>query len=82
MCLFNGKGKTYDFKLFKNSGVKFGDLIKVIADKGYLFCKTSIERLRYEYHRNATIAMAQGNRNPLIDFPEWSDKIDLALGFK
>jgi hypothetical protein len=35
MCLVNGKGKTHDFKLFKDSGVKFGDLIKVIADKGY-----------------------------------------------
>jgi endonuclease I/V8-like Glu-specific endopeptidase len=33
---------------------------------------------RYEYHRNATIASAQGNRNPLIDFPEWIDKIDFS----
>ncbi len=36
---------------------------------------------RYEYHRNATIARSQGNRNPLIDFPEWIDKIDFSLGF-
>jgi hypothetical protein len=35
VCLVNGKGKTHDFKLFKNSGVKFGILMKVIADKGY-----------------------------------------------
>jgi IS5 family transposase len=35
MCLVNGKGKTHDFKLFKNSGVKFGTSRKVIADKGY-----------------------------------------------
>ena len=35
ICIVNGKGRTHDFKLFKNSGVKFGDLIKVIADKGY-----------------------------------------------
>lgn len=35
MCLVNGKGRTHDFKLFKNSGVNFGTLIKVIADKGY-----------------------------------------------
>lgn len=35
VCLVNGKGKTHDFKLFKNSRVKFGTLIKVIADKGY-----------------------------------------------
>ena len=35
VCLVNGKGKTHDFKLFKNSGVKFGTLMKVIADKGY-----------------------------------------------
>jgi hypothetical protein len=35
LCLVNGKGRTHDFKLFKNSGVKFGSLMKVIADKGY-----------------------------------------------
>lgn len=35
VCLVNGKGKTHDFKLFKNSQVKFGTLMKVIADKGY-----------------------------------------------
>ena len=35
VCLVNGKGKTHDFKLFKNSGVKFGTSIKVLADKGY-----------------------------------------------
>ena len=35
LCLVNGKGRTHDFKLFKNSGVKFGSLIKLIADKGY-----------------------------------------------
>ncbi len=36
---------------------------------------------RYEYHRNATIASAQGNRNPLIDFPEWADKVEFTRGF-
>jgi len=35
VCLVNGLGKTHDFKLFKNSGVKFGTLMKVLADKGY-----------------------------------------------
>ena len=35
LCLVNGKGRTHDFKLFKNSGVKFGSFMKVIADKGY-----------------------------------------------
>ncbi|AUB43314.1 hypothetical protein COO91_09489 (plasmid) [Nostoc flagelliforme CCNUN1] len=29
------KGKIHDFRLFKNSGIKFGELVKVIADKGY-----------------------------------------------
>ncbi len=29
------EGKTHDFKLFKNSNVKFHKLLKVIADKGY-----------------------------------------------
>jgi endonuclease I/V8-like Glu-specific endopeptidase len=36
---------------------------------------------RYERHRCAAIEEAQGNRNPLIDFPEWADRIDFAKGF-
>ncbi len=35
----------------------------------------------YEKHRNATIFTVQGNRNPLIDFPEWIEKIDFTQGF-
>jgi endonuclease G, mitochondrial len=35
----------------------------------------------YERHRNAAIYALQGNRNPLIDFPEWVDGIDFGLGF-
>ncbi len=35
ICLAHEKGKTHDFKLFKNSDVKFHNLLKVIADKGY-----------------------------------------------
>ncbi len=34
MCLGHEKGRTHDFRLFKNSGVKFHKLVKVIADKG------------------------------------------------
>jgi endonuclease I/V8-like Glu-specific endopeptidase len=34
----------------------------------------------YERHRNAAIFEASGNRNPLIDFPDWAGKIDLAAG--
>jgi endonuclease I len=34
----------------------------------------------YERHRNQAIFAAQGNRNPLIDRPEWSEKIDFVLG--
>ena len=36
---------------------------------------------RWEQHRNAEIAKVQGNRNPLIDHPEWAAKIDFKLGF-
>lgn len=36
----------------------------------------------YEKHRNAAIQEAQGNRNPLIDFPEMAGKIDFAQGLK
>ncbi|MFD3539881.1 endonuclease [Streptomyces sp. NPDC058662] len=32
----------------------------------------------YELHRNAAIAEVQGNRNPLIDHPEWAERIDFA----
>jgi hypothetical protein len=35
ICLASGKGRVHDFQVFKNSGVKVGDLIKIIADKGY-----------------------------------------------
>ena len=35
---------------------------------------------RYERHRNAAIHAAQGNRNPLIDFPDWATKIDFTRG--
>lgn len=28
-------GKFMDFQLFKTSGVRFGELLKVIVDKGY-----------------------------------------------
>jgi len=34
----------------------------------------------YEKHRNAAIYASQGNRNPLIDFPEWADHINFHLG--
>ncbi|MGW0712199.1 endonuclease [Streptomyces sp. NPDC002643] len=32
----------------------------------------------YELHRNAAIAELQGNRNPLIDHPDWAQKIDFS----
>ncbi|MFI7013664.1 endonuclease [Streptomyces sp. NPDC050164] len=32
----------------------------------------------YEMHRNAAIAEIQGNRNPLIDHPEWAREIDFS----
>ena len=35
ICLAHSKGKTHDFKLFKNSQTIFHKLLKVIADKGY-----------------------------------------------
>lgn len=35
ICLAHGKGKIHDFRLFKTSGVKFSEVLKVMADKGY-----------------------------------------------
>jgi endonuclease G, mitochondrial len=34
----------------------------------------------YERHRNMAIAEKQGNRNPLIDHPDWAPKIDFSKG--
>lgn len=34
----------------------------------------------YERYRNASIFKKQGNRNPLIDYPEWVEKIDFEEG--
>jgi endonuclease G, mitochondrial len=34
----------------------------------------------HERHRNLAIYLKQGNRNPLIDFPDWAEKIDFQLG--
>lgn len=34
----------------------------------------------YERHRNAAIEELQGNRNPLIDHPEWAEKVDFTQG--
>lgn len=36
----------------------------------------------YEKHRNMAIFESQGNRNPLIDFPDWADKIAFPLGIE
>jgi hypothetical protein len=35
ICVASGKGRVHDFKLFKKSGVKIEDSIKILADKGY-----------------------------------------------
>jgi endonuclease G len=34
----------------------------------------------YERHRNAAIFEKQGNRNPLVDHPEWADTLDFRRG--
>jgi endonuclease G, mitochondrial len=34
----------------------------------------------YEQHRNQAIGEKQGNRNPLIDFPDWASRIDFRFG--
>ena len=36
---------------------------------------------RWERHRNAEIFKVQGNRNPLIDFPDLVDRIDFSRGW-
>ena len=40
MCLNHEKGRTHDFKLFKNSKIKFHKLLKVIADRGCFYFYT------------------------------------------
>lgn len=36
---------------------------------------------QYELHRNRAIQQKQGNRNPLVDFPQLVDRIDFTPGF-
>ena len=35
----------------------------------------------WERHRNMAVEEIQGNRNPLIDHPEWATRIDFLAGF-
>jgi endonuclease G, mitochondrial len=35
----------------------------------------------YERHRNFAIAELQGNRNPLVDHPEWAERIDFSAAW-
>jgi endonuclease G, mitochondrial len=35
----------------------------------------------YELHRNYVAAGLQGNRNPMIDYPEWARRIDFAAAW-
>ena len=35
----------------------------------------------YERHRNAAIAELQGNRNPLIDRPDWARTLDFSAAW-
>ncbi|MFZ4470870.1 MAG: endonuclease, partial [Pirellula sp.] len=34
----------------------------------------------YERHRNQAIFAVQGNRNPLVDHPEWSTNVNFSRG--
>ncbi len=36
----------------------------------------------HELHRNAEIMRIQGNRNPFVDFPDWSAKVDFDTGWQ
>jgi endonuclease G, mitochondrial len=35
----------------------------------------------YELHRNYVVAALQGNRNPMIDHPEWARRIDFVAAW-
>jgi endonuclease I len=35
----------------------------------------------YELHRNWVISTLQGDRNPLIDHPDWARRIDFAAAW-
>lgn len=51
------------------------DRIKILLD-----WHASNEVTTYERHRNMAIFKVQGNRNPLIDHPEWATRIDFLKG--
>ena len=48
--------------------------------KGLLSWHESNPVTNYERHRNMAIFEKQGNRNPLIDHPDWASRIDFRLG--
>lgn len=35
ICIARAKGKTHDFKLFKDTFIGINELIKILADSGY-----------------------------------------------
>jgi endonuclease G, mitochondrial len=61
-----------------------------LGDKPGEYTKADVETLvqwhkedpvgLYELHRNQAIQEIQGNRNPLIDFPEIADQVDFSMG--
>ncbi|MFB2975212.1 endonuclease I family protein [Microseira sp. BLCC-F43] len=55
---------------------------KVESLKTLLQWHHSYRVTEYEKHRNMAIFEQQGNRNPLIDFPDWADKIAFRLGIE
>ncbi len=59
-----------------HAGELTSDRLNVLLDWHQQFPVTT-----YEKHRNAAIFEIQGNRNPLIDWPDWTSDADFKRGF-
>ena len=53
VCIFVGKGREHDFRVYRESGVRFEDKLWVLADKGY-------QGLKKQHENSLTPVKANG----------------------
>ena len=56
-CIFAGKGREHDFRVYRESGVRFEDKLWVLADKGYQGLK--------KQHENSLTPVKANGKNKL-----------------
>ena len=59
ICTNVSNGKKHDFRLFKESGVKIAENIKVVTDTGYI----GLQKI----HPNTCMPKKKSKKHPLVD---------------